>query len=80
MAISSWLSNNKVETSFIKHKGYVFLVYTKVVSSHQVVMIEEVQSAIRIIPTEHPVIESASDMDEFVRTLMDSIIEDHFPK
>jgi hypothetical protein len=78
MSISSWLNNTKVLTSLVEHQGYKFLIYTTQVGSHSVALIEEVQSNIRKVPTNHPRIESSADMDNFVRQLMDEIIEENF--
>ena len=80
MAISSWLSNNRVETAFVEYRGYRFLVYTSVVGSHSIVMNEEAQSQVRIIPSMAQRIESGSEMDSLAHRLMDDLIEQNFSR
>lgn len=73
--ISSWLSNNRVDTSFVEYRNHKFLVFTNKVGTHRVVIVEEVETGIREIPSKHPEILSGSDMDKIVKEIMDRIIE-----
>ncbi|MFD7521426.1 hypothetical protein [Paenibacillus chitinolyticus] len=78
--ISTWLNNKKLNISFVEHRNYKFLVYTSSVGTHRVVLVEEVQSGAREFPTDHPRIDSAADMDNFVQEIMDKIIKENFSK
>lgn len=77
MAISTWLSNNKIETAFVEYKGHSFLVYTRMVGSHSVEMVEHVKTGVRVFPDKHPMIDSGSAMDNLVHELMDNFIQNH---
>lgn len=72
---SSWLSNNRVNTSFVEYRNHKFLVFTSMVGAHRIKMIEEVQSGFREIPNGHPEIRSEDEMDKIVKEIMDRIIE-----
>jgi len=78
MSISSWFNNNKIDTAYINYRGYGFLVYTCSVGAHRVVLVEEIRSGIREIPTEHRKILSETDMDNVIREIMDKIINQNF--
>lgn len=73
MAISMWLSNNKVETAIVEHRGHTFLVHSSAVSAHRIMMIEEIRSGIRVFPN-HDLIDSAGDMDRILREEFNKII------
>lgn len=75
MAISSWVNNNKATVSIIQYEGLDFIVYTSDVETHRVLLVEEIRSGIKEIPSRDIVIQSAIDMDHLIKETMDKIIK-----
>lgn len=78
MSISTWIHNNRVETALIEYQGYRFLVYVSVVGSHRILLIDEIQSGVRLIPNEHPQIEGGFELEQYLRSQLDQLIRDNF--
>ncbi len=66
MSISSLLNNNKLNIYCIDYRGYRFLIYRSSVGVNRIVLVEEVLSGVREVPTDHPTIDSETSMDNFV--------------